>query len=66
MVLFHHATVARRDTFLQAAANSLRDSQSPRVRFVGFTFCPTAICRPLCCFFVIPEDFTAASSVGTI
>jgi hypothetical protein len=65
MVLFRHATVAQRDSFLQAATNFLQDSQSPQVSLVGFTRRPAAICRPLCRFFITLEDFTAASSLGT-
>jgi hypothetical protein len=66
MFLLHHATVARRDTFLQAATQIPWDPQSPRVGFFGVTLLPAAICRSLCRFFVIPEDFTAAASVRTI
>jgi hypothetical protein len=59
------ATAARRDTFLQTAANFLRDPQSPRVSSFGSPRRRAARCRPLCHFFSVPEDFTAASSVGT-
>jgi hypothetical protein len=65
MFLLRHATAARRDTFLQAAANFHRDPQSLWVSSFGSLRRPAAICRPLCRFFVIPEDFPAASSVGT-
>jgi hypothetical protein len=64
MVLFHHATAAQRDTFLQAATNFLQDSPSPQISFVGFTCHLAAIRRPLGRFFVL-EDFTATSSTGT-
>jgi hypothetical protein len=42
MFLLHHATVARRDTCLQAAANFFRDPQSPRVSSFGSPRCPAA------------------------
>jgi hypothetical protein len=64
MFLLRHATVARRDTFLQAATN-LRDSQSPQVSFAGLTRRPAAIRRPLGRFFVTLEDFLATISVGS-
>jgi hypothetical protein len=60
-----HATPARRDTFLQAAANFLQDLQIPRVSSFGSPRRPAARCRPRCCFFIVAEDFTAASSVRT-
>jgi hypothetical protein len=63
--LFRHATAARRDTFLQAAANNPLDPQSLRVSSFGFPRRPAAIRRPLCRFFIVLDDFTAASSVGT-
>jgi hypothetical protein len=66
MFLLRHATAAQRNIFLQAATNLLRDSQSFRGSFVGFTRRPAAIRQPLGRFFVISEDFTATSSVGTI
>jgi hypothetical protein len=60
----HHATDAR-DTFLHAAANSLRDPQSPQVISSGSLRRLAATCLPLYRFFIIPKNFTAASSVGT-
>jgi hypothetical protein len=65
MFLLRHVTLARRDIFLQAAANFLRDPQSPRVSSFGSPRRPAASFRPLCRFFIVPEDFTKASSVGT-
>jgi hypothetical protein len=65
MFLLHHATLARRDTFLQATANFLQDPQFPWVSSFGSPCHPATRCQPLCCFFIVPEDFTAASSVGT-
>jgi hypothetical protein len=66
MILFlHHATLAQRDTFLQAAANFLWDPQIPRVSTFGSSRRPAARCRHLCSFFIVPENFTAAPSVGT-
>jgi hypothetical protein len=59
-----HATAAQQDTFLQAAANFFRDPQSPRASSFGSPHRPAARCRPLCRFFIVPEDFTAASSIG--
>jgi hypothetical protein len=63
--LFRHATASRQDTFLQAATKFFQDSQSLQISFLGVTRRPAAIRRPLCRFFVTPEDFTAASSGGT-
>jgi hypothetical protein len=64
MFLLRHATVAQRDTFLQAATDFSRDLPSPRVIFVGFIHRPAAIRWPLGRFFVL-EDFLATSSAGT-
>jgi hypothetical protein len=60
-----HATAARRDTFLQAANNFLRNPHSPRASSFFSPRRSAAKCRPLFCFFVVPQDFTAAFSVGT-
>jgi hypothetical protein len=65
MFLLRLATAARRDTFLQAAANFLREPQTPRVSSFGSPRRPAARCWPLCRFFIVPEDITTASSVGT-
>jgi hypothetical protein len=43
-------TAARRDTFLPAEANFLRDPQSPRVSSFGSPRGPAAKFRPLCRF----------------
>jgi hypothetical protein len=64
MALFRHATVARRDTILQAATNFFRDSPSPQVSFIGFTRRPAAMLWPLGRFFIL-EYFTATSSTRT-
>jgi hypothetical protein len=42
-----HATLARRDTFLQAAVNFLRDLQYPRVSSFGSPRRPAACFQPL-------------------
>jgi hypothetical protein len=60
-----HANAAQQDTFLQAAANFLWDPQYLRVSSFGYPCHPAARCQPLCPFFIVPEDFTVASSVGT-
>jgi hypothetical protein len=60
--LLCHATAAQQDAFLQAAANFLQDPQSPRVSSCGSLHHPMARCRPMCRLFIVPEDFTAASS----
>jgi hypothetical protein len=65
MFLLHSATAARRDTFLQATANFLWDPQTTRVSSFGSPRRPAARCRPLCRFFIVLEDFTAASSIRT-
>jgi hypothetical protein len=62
--LLHPTTLAWQDTFLQAAANFFRDLQFPQVTSFGSPCHPAARCRPLCCCFIDPEDFTAASSKG--
>jgi hypothetical protein len=59
-----HATVARRNIFLQVTANFLRDPQSPQVSSSGSPRRPAARCRPQCRFFIFPEDFTVAPSIG--
>jgi hypothetical protein len=61
--LFRHATVAQLDTFLQAAANFLRDPQSPRVSSFGSPRRPAADLLPLCRFFRPLTGFTTASSL---
>jgi hypothetical protein len=48
-----HATVARRDAFLQAAASFFRDPRSPRLSSFGSTRRPAACFRPLCRFSVL-------------
>jgi hypothetical protein len=63
--LLHCVPAARRDIFLQTAANFLWDPQSPRVSSFGSPRRPTARCWPLCRFFIVPKDLTVASSVGT-
>jgi hypothetical protein len=65
MFLLRHATVARRDTFLQAAANFIRDPQIPRVSFLDSPRRPAACFLPLCRFSRPLTGFTTASSLGT-
>jgi hypothetical protein len=61
----HHATVLRRDAFLQAAASFFWDPQSPRVNSFGSPCRPAACFRPLCRLFRPLTGITAASSLGT-
>jgi hypothetical protein len=49
--LYCHATLARRDTFLHAAANFLPDPQSPRVSSFCSLSHPAGSFRSLCRFF---------------
>jgi hypothetical protein len=65
MFLFHPATVAWWDTFLQAATNFLWDPQFPRVSFFGSPCRPTVNFQPLHRFFCPLTDFTTAFSLGT-
>jgi hypothetical protein len=65
MFLLRHATVAGRDSFLQAAASFFRDPQSPRVSSFGSPRRPAACFRPLCRFFRRSTGFATASSLGT-
>jgi hypothetical protein len=60
MFLLRHATVAWRDTFLQAAANFFRDPQSPRVSSFGSPRHPAACFQPLCRLFRPLTGFTTA------
>lgn len=52
-------------TFLQAAANLLQGPQFPLLSSFGPPRRPAAGFRPLGRFFIVLEDFTAASSVWT-
>jgi hypothetical protein len=65
MFLLRHATVARRDTFLQAAANFSRDLQIPRFSPFGSSRRPAACFRHLRCFLSPSTGITVASSLGT-
>jgi hypothetical protein len=58
--LLRRATVARQDTFLQVAANFLRDPQSPRVSSIGSPRHPAVSFWPLCRFLS-----PSMSSLGT-
>jgi hypothetical protein len=58
--LLRHATLSSRDTFLQAAANFLRDQQSPRVSSFGSPRRPAASFRPPCRFFCPLTGFPTA------
>jgi hypothetical protein len=61
----HREIAAQWATFLQATANFLRDTQSPWVSSLGSPRRPAAECQSLCCFFIVPDDLTAVSSIGT-
>jgi hypothetical protein len=63
--LLRRASVARRDTFLQAVANFIRDPQIPRVSFFGSPRRPAACLLLLCRFFRPLTGFTTRSSMGT-
>jgi hypothetical protein len=63
--LLRRATVARRDTFLQAAANFLWDPQIPLVSSFGSSHRSAACFLPLCLLFRPLTGFTTASSTGT-
>jgi hypothetical protein len=63
--LLRHATPAWWVILLQTAANSFCDPPLPWVRFFGWPWRPTAICRSQCRFFDALTVFTAASSLGT-
>jgi hypothetical protein len=65
MILLHHATVARRDTFLQAEANFIRDPQIPRVSSFGSSRRPAACFLQLCLVFRPLTGFITASMLGT-
>jgi hypothetical protein len=65
MFLLRHATVARRDTFLQAAASFSRDPQSPQVSSFGSLRRPAACFRSLCRFSRPLTGFTMVYSLGT-
>jgi hypothetical protein len=62
--LFRHATFARRDTFLQAAADFLLDPLFPRVLSLIFWRRSAAILQNLRRFLSSPTGITAASSLG--
>jgi hypothetical protein len=61
-LLRRRATVARRDTFLQAAANFLRYPQIPRDSSFCSSHRSAAFFLPLCHFFRPLTSFTTASS----
>jgi hypothetical protein len=62
--LFRHAIFARRDTFLQAAANFLLDSRCPRVFSFRFWQRYLTRFRILRRFLGIPTSIVAASRLG--
>jgi hypothetical protein len=60
--LFRHATLAWRNTFLQAAANFLRDPRFPPVSSFGSPRRPAVDFRTLRRFLGSPTGITATSS----